>query len=128
MLTITDARGITYLTNTYDSNGRVATQTQANSGLFDFDYTLDGSGNVTRTDLTDPRGFVQRTTFDSAGYALTITGALGTSLARTTTIDRESTTHRATSVTDPLNRETTYGCRGRRRVRTHTAIARIVMV
>jgi YD repeat-containing protein len=109
MLTIKDARGITYLTNTYDSNGRVDTQTQADGGVFEFDYTLDASGKVTQTDMTDPRGFVQRTTFNSDGYHLAQTEALGTSLARTTTLVRQTGTQWVTSATDPLNRVTTYG-------------------
>jgi YD repeat-containing protein len=54
--TITDARGIVYLTNDYDANGRVIRQTQADSTTYEFAYTLDGSGNVTQTDVTDPRG------------------------------------------------------------------------
>jgi YD repeat-containing protein len=40
MLTIEDARGITYLTHTYDANGRVATRTQADTGVFEFDCTI----------------------------------------------------------------------------------------
>ena len=108
MLTIKDARGITYLTNTYDSNGRVDTQTLADGGVFEFDYTLDGGGKVTQTDLTDPRGFVSRFTFNSAGYHTSVVEALGTSLARTTTLVRDSGSQQVTSVTDPLNRETAY--------------------
>lgn len=40
MLTIKDARGITYLTNEYDSGGRVIRQTQADDSTYEFDYTL----------------------------------------------------------------------------------------
>ncbi|HEY0873209.1 MAG TPA: DUF6531 domain-containing protein, partial [Vicinamibacterales bacterium] len=108
MLTIKDARGITYLTNTYDSNGRVATQTLADGGVFEFDYTLDGSGRVTQTDVTDPRGFVERFTFNSAGRHTSRTEAFGTSLERTTTLVRDATSQRVTSVMDSLGRETTY--------------------
>ena len=108
MLTIADARGITYLTNTYDSNGRIATQTQADTGVFEFDYTLDGSGNVTQTDMTDPRGYVHRYTFNTGKYHLSMTEALGSALERTTTLERVSPSHRITSITDPLDRQTTY--------------------
>ena len=108
MLTIKDPRGITYLTNTYDSNGRVATQTLADAGEYEFDYTLDGSGNVTQTDVTNPRGFIRRVTFNAQGYHLTDTEALGTSVERTTTLTRQSGTQFVTSIVDQLNRETTF--------------------
>lgn len=40
MLTIEDPRSIVYLTNQYDSNGRVTKQTQADSTYYQFSYTL----------------------------------------------------------------------------------------
>jgi YD repeat-containing protein len=46
MLTIKDARGIIYLTNQYDGNGRVTLQTQADSTTYQFAYTLDVNGKV----------------------------------------------------------------------------------
>jgi YD repeat-containing protein len=46
MLTVKDACGITYLTNQYDTNGRVTLQTQADSTTYQFAYTLNGSGRV----------------------------------------------------------------------------------
>jgi hypothetical protein len=55
------------MTNTYDVNG-VATQTQADSTVREFDYTLDGNGKVTQTDVTDPRGHIRRYTFNSSAY------------------------------------------------------------
>jgi YD repeat-containing protein len=111
------------LTNTYDSNGRVATQTQADSGVFEFDYTLDGSGKVTQTDVTDPRGYVQRYTFNSCEYHLSVTEALGTVLERSTTLERASPSHRITSITDPLERETTYACDSHGNVTSVTRLA-----
>lgn len=108
MLTIEDAKGIVYLTNEYDANGRVITQTQADTTEYQFDYTLDGSGKVTQTDVTDPRGNVRRVTFNSGGYTLTDTRAEGTALEQTFTYERQSGTNLILSVTDPLNRETTF--------------------
>jgi len=108
MLTIKDARGIVYLTNEYDSNGRVITQTQADSSTYELDYTLDGAGKVTQTDVTDPRGNVRRVTFNSNGYTLTDTRALGTSEEQTITYNRQSGTNLILGLTDPLNRETNY--------------------
>jgi RHS repeat-associated protein len=113
MLTIKDPRGIVYLTNVYDTNGRVSQQTQADGGVFGFTYTLS-SGKVTQTDVTDPEGHVQRTTFNVDGYSLTHVEALGTALARTTTFTRASGSNLLTSVEDGLSRETnnTYDTNG----------------
>jgi len=108
MLTIKDPRSIIYLTNEYDSNGRVIRQTQADNSIYEFAYTLNGSGKVTQTDVTDPRGKVRRVTFNSSGYTLTDTRALGTSEQRTVTYARQSGSNFILGVTDPLNRETSY--------------------
>ena len=48
LLTITDPRGLTFLRNEYDGNGRVSRQIQADGGVFTFAYTLT-SGVVTQT-------------------------------------------------------------------------------
>lgn len=114
MLTLKDPKNIVYLTNTYDANGRVATQTQADSTTYQFAYTLDGSGNVTQTDVTDPRGFVRRVTFNSSGYALTDTTAFGQAEAQTLTYVRQAGTNLILSVTDTLSRKTasTYDSKG----------------
>jgi RHS repeat-associated protein len=108
MLTIEDPRGITYLTNVYDANGRVEEQTLADTGVYAFDYTLDGSGQVTQTDLTDPEGRVQRAAFNADGFPLTVTEAYGTGLARTTTYTYQSGSNLLTHVVDALSRETEY--------------------
>lgn len=108
MLTIKDPRGIIYLTNEYDSNGRVIRQTQADNSVYEFAYTLNGSGKVTQTDVTDARDNVRRVTFNSSGYTLTDTRALGTSEQRTITYERQSGSNFILNVTDPLNRQTSY--------------------
>lgn len=41
---IIDARGITYLTHTYDANDRLTNQVLADSTSYQFAYTLDGNG------------------------------------------------------------------------------------
>ena len=46
MLTIQDARGIVYLTNQYNSAGRVTQQTLANDGTYLFDWTLQNTGEL----------------------------------------------------------------------------------
>ena len=108
MLTLKDARGITYLTNVYDANGRVITQTQADQTTYQFAYTVDVNGTVTQTDVTDPRGIVERTTFNSQGYMLTETRALGRPEQQVTTYTRQTGTNLVQSMTDALNRQTTF--------------------
>src|SRR5262249_14005516 len=63
LTTITDGRNITYLTNQY-TNGRVTQQTLADpSYTFQYAYTVNGSGVITQTDITDPRGHIERLAF-----------------------------------------------------------------
>ncbi|MBZ5520893.1 MAG: Ig-like domain-containing protein [Acidobacteriia bacterium] len=47
MATIRDARGILYLSNQYDANGRVVQQTQADGSTYLFAWTLTGNANQT---------------------------------------------------------------------------------
>jgi len=106
MLTIKDARGIVYLTNQYDTNGRVVLQTQADSTTYQFAYTLDGTGKVTQANVTDPRGNGRQVTFNGDGYTLTDTKTCcgGQSYS----FERQVGTDFVTSVSDPLNRRTDY--------------------
>lgn len=123
MLTVRDPRNITYLTNEYDANGRVFRQTLADSAVYHFAYTLDGSGNVTQTDATDPRGNIRRVTFNADGYALSDTHALGAPEAQTTSFTRQSGTNLVTSVTDALNRRTDYAYDAKGHVTSITRLA-----
>ena len=109
MATIQDARLITFLTNEYWPDGKVKKQTQADSTTFQFAYTIDGNGKVTQTDVTDPRGYVHRVTFNAAGYPLTDTRAYGTAQAQTTTYVRQTSGQLPTSITDALGRRTDIG-------------------
>jgi len=108
MLTIKDARGIVYLTNQYDSNGRVIRQTQADNSTYQFGYTLDAGGKVTQTDVTNPRGNIRRMTFNPNGYTLTDIRAYSLPDQQTTTYERDLVSNRILSVTDALGRKTTY--------------------
>ena len=109
MLTLKDARGIVFLTNEYDANGRVIRQTQADSTIYQFAYTLDAMGRITQTDVTDPRGTVRRAAYNAiSGFITSDTEALGTAVARTTTYARDSSTNRVTRLTDGLGRHTDY--------------------
>jgi RHS repeat-associated protein len=108
MLTVKDARGIVYLTNEYDAAGRVSRQTQADSTTYQLAYTLDANGKIIQTDVTDPRGHVERVTFDARGYPLSMTRAMGTAVAQTTSYQRDANTSQVLSVTDALSRRTDY--------------------
>jgi len=130
MRTIKDGRQITYLTNTYvvanptQTDGRVASQVLADpQATYGFTYTTDLSGNITRADITDPKGHVERLLFNSDHMLTSDTQAFGTSLARTTTFDRQPSTNLVTRVTDPLNRKTDYTYDSTGRVLTVTRMA-----
>jgi RHS repeat-associated protein len=109
MTSIQDPRGIFYLTNQYDTNGRVVRQTQADNTTFLFSYITDpGSGNVTRTDVTDPRGIVTRTAFTANGYTNSKIRALGRPEQQTVTYTVDPNTNLLTSMIDALGRQTSY--------------------
>jgi RHS repeat-associated protein len=108
LTTITDARNISYLTNTYDSNGRVATQKAADQGVTSFNYSLANQSISTSpvlvTTVTDPLGNQTTYHFNPAGFVLDVTDALG----RKTVYTRDPGTNLLLSVTDPLNRTTAF--------------------
>jgi RHS repeat-associated protein len=106
MLTIRDARGIVYLTNQYDTNGRIILQTQADSTTYQLAYTLDSNGKVTQTDVTNPRGNHRIVTFNSSGLALTDTK--GCSCGSQVTYERQIGTDFVTAMVDALNHRTEY--------------------
>jgi YD repeat-containing protein len=113
MLTIVDPRGKTYLTNQYNSEGRISQQTVADGGVWQFTYIEDANGNITQTDSTNPRGFVKRLLFNSSGYFSggLITSeiiALGTPQQQSVTYQYQPTTNLLLSKTDSLGRTTTY--------------------
>lgn len=56
MVSFTTPNGNVHANNQYDSNNRVTQQTQPDGGIFAFTYALDSNGNVTATDMVDPRG------------------------------------------------------------------------
>jgi YD repeat-containing protein len=123
MTTIKDAKGITYLTNQYDSNGRVTLQTMADSTTYQLAYTLDGSGKVTQTDVTDQRGNVRRVVFNADGYATSEKFAYGTGIEQTVTYTRQSGTNLLTRVTDPLGRNTDFAYDSSGNVTSVTSLA-----
>jgi RHS repeat-associated protein len=110
MATIKDGRNFVYLTNEY-TNGRVTRQTLADpNATYTFAYTLDASTppNVTQTDITDPRGHVERLSFNSDHYLVTDVEAVGTDRQRTTTYERPTHNNFVGAIVDGLNRRTEY--------------------
>lgn len=108
MVTMQDRRGNVWVTNQYDMSGRVTKQTYADGAAYQFVYTVDGAGSVTRTTVTDPNGNQQLINFDPVSkYPLFVTEAYGTLSARTTSYVREAS-GLVDSVTDPLGRQTIF--------------------
>lgn len=103
MTSITDPRGILYLQNEYDANGRVSRQIQADGGVFTFEYALGGR-TVAQTTVIDPRGNPTVYRFNSRGYLMRTMDALG----QMTRYERDYVTNQLTAVIDPLNRVTRY--------------------
>ncbi len=124
MLTIQDPRGIFYLSNQYDANNRVIQQTGPDNRNSLFSYTTDQNGNVTQSSVTDPRGIVENLSFDSGGFLLSDTFAVGKPEQQTFTYTRDPVTELVTSVVDPLNRETDYGYDSNGNVNSVTRLAK----
>ncbi|TPW11397.1 MAG: Teneurin-3, partial [Halothiobacillaceae bacterium] len=108
MTSYASPRSIVEFVNVYDINNRVSRQTLPDGGVFTFNYTLDINGKITRTEVTDPRGFVRRIDFNTSGYIVSNTFALGRSEQQITTFVRDAGTNDILSATDPLGRTTTY--------------------
>ncbi|UVS79156.1 DNRLRE domain-containing protein [Actinokineospora sp. UTMC 2448] len=105
--TITKPNGNRYLENEYDAEKRVKRQVEADGGVTTFDYTAV-NGVITETRMTDPRGHVQRFTFNAKGRVLTDTRAFGTPLAQTLTHEYDTAGVRRVATVDALGRRTTY--------------------
>ncbi|MFD8917445.1 RHS repeat-associated core domain-containing protein [Streptomyces sp. NPDC059569] len=103
--TAVDARGITYMSNTFDAAGRVKEQTLTEGAKYAFEYTQTGAGKITSATVTQPGGAVRRVEFDADGYGVSDTRAHGSTLARKTVYERGSY-HRIDAVTDPYGRRT----------------------
>lgn len=118
LVSITDSRRIQFLQNQYDANGRVTVQTQADGSTFRFAYSTDSNNNVTQTQVTDPNGNVRQVSFlppplfasgfKSGAFTSTETVALGKPEQQSFTYVRDASTNFLLSVTDPLNRRTTF--------------------
>ena len=105
MLSIKNPRGIVYVTNEYDANGRVSRQTHADGGVYQFQYTLDGNGKVTQTDVTDPRGNHRIVTFNTSGYILSDTHSC---CSGSIVVERQSGTSMITAIADQVGSRTEF--------------------
>jgi len=104
LLTITDPLQITFVTNEYDpTTGRVIRQIQADGTAWTFAYTVTAN-IVTETRVTDPRGNTTASRFNSSGYLVSETDALG----QTTRFDYATGSNLLLSITDPLGRTTRF--------------------
>ena len=68
----------------------------------------DTGGNITRTDVTNPRGFTTRFTFNADHQLTSEIEALNQPEQRMTTFDRVPNSHLVTAIVDGLNRRTEY--------------------
>ena len=69
---ITNARGVVVVQNTYDANGRIIQQAQADTGVITFDYTLlnpiVANSPVQKTIVTDAVGNQTTYRFNPQGF------------------------------------------------------------
>lgn len=81
LMTITDARGVVMAQDTYDSNGRVIQQVQADGGVIHFAYALLNplapASPVMSTAITDPLGNTTTYRWDPTGLLLGVTDPTG---------------------------------------------------
>ena len=81
MTSVTDGRGVVFLQNTYDANGRVTQQVAGDGGITTFAYTLlnplISTSPVQSTTVTDPLGNQTTYRFNPQGYVVAVTDPLG---------------------------------------------------
>ena len=107
MLTVTNPRNITTLKVQYDTSGRVNLETLADNTTWQYNYTTN-SGAITQATITDPRGIVEKKTFNDGGFVIADTSAAGLPEQQAFTLVRDANTNLITSVTDQLGRQTAY--------------------
>ncbi len=95
---VTDERNIVVARNSYDANGRVIEQIQADGGRWTFSYVLANpqlpSSPVQETTATDPLGRRTVYRFNPQGFLLDVTDPLG----QTRVFEREPGTNRLLAV------------------------------
>lgn len=101
LLTATDALGITYLKNQYDSSGRVVKQWDGDGNLRTFAYASNANGGSTK--YVNAEGHTTTFTWDQAQRITGVTDANGA-----TTKFAYDASNRTTRTTDPDGSETKY--------------------
>lgn len=95
---VTDARDVVVASNSYDANGRVTEQVQADGGRWRFSYVLTNpqlpSSPVQETTVTDPLGRRTVYRFNPQGFLVDVTDPLG----QTRVFEREPGTNRLIAV------------------------------
>ena len=122
LATLTGPRGILFIANEYDATGRIVKQTQADGGIYAYDYTVDGD-HIAAADFTDPDGAVRHLEFDDAGYVVTATWAAGLPEAETMHLERDPLSHRVLASVDALGRRTEYSFDSAGRMLSQTRLA-----
>ena len=83
LTTVTDPRGVVVEQNTFDANGRIISQVQADGNAIQLSYTLSnplaGTSPVMSTVVTDQLGRQTTYRFSSQGYLIQVTDATGQS-------------------------------------------------
>jgi RHS repeat-associated protein len=102
IVSITDPRGIRFLTNEHDAHGRVIRQTQADGGTWTFAYTGPPGRHASAT-VIDPRGHTTVHRLDGSGLRHELVDALG----QVTRHERDAV-GRLTATTDGLGRVTRF--------------------
>ena len=98
LVTIRDQKGITYVTNRYDPQGRVSAQEMADGGVWRYDYEGPlGAHTVVR--VTNPRGHTTTHRIGSSGRGDEVIDALG----QPTRVARDAV-GLANTITDALGR------------------------
>ncbi len=123
---IVDPRNITFITDKYDSSGRVQTQTLANGGVFNSDHypvsDIRGLGSQEQqtttythqptsdlvTDVVDQLGRDTHYDYNQMANVKAVTLLYGTPNASTTSFSYEPIYNRPTSVQAPMSRTTTF--------------------
>ena len=96
LLSVTKRRGNARISQTYDANGRVATQTELATNTSSFTYASH------KTTITDPRGKTRVHTYTEAGALSACTDEENKTIALSS-----GATGRRSSVTDRIGRMTT---------------------
>jgi RHS repeat-associated protein len=90
--------------NTYNSVSEISTP----SGNWTYNPTFSGSGQMQNLKITDPNNIKRQYFFNSSGYLTKDIEGQSLSLAETTSYTRDPNTNHILSITDNINRVTSY--------------------